>query len=258
MAQIRACTVCSGSSANAVYIEIGENAILIDAGCTEKNLTAFLREINSSYDKIKAVFVTHEHCDHIKAVPGLTKRKIPIIANKATLQTVFGLKPDCDESFFRELPTGFTARNGDFEITSFRTSHDCAESVGYIIKTEGGNIGVVTDLGQYDVNTVAAVSSCRLVFIEANHDEDMLWNGKYPYPLKRRIGGVFGHLSNDQCGKLLAESGENVEFAVLSHLSRENNTPEKAVFTVSKFAPEKIKISVAPRNERSEFIYLQR
>ena len=74
MAQIRACTVCSGSSANAVYIEIGENAILIDAGCTEKNLTAFLREINSSYDKIKAVFVTHEHCDHIKAVPGLTKQ----------------------------------------------------------------------------------------------------------------------------------------------------------------------------------------
>ena len=258
MAEIRACTICSGSSANSVYIEINGNAILIDAGCTEKNLTAFLREINSSYDKIKAVFVTHEHSDHIKAIPSLTKRKIPVIANRATLQNISGLKPDCNEAFFRELPTGFTAKNGAFEITSFKTSHDCVESVGYIIKTENGNIGVVTDLGRYDENTVAAVSSCRLVFIEANHDEDMLWGGKYPYHLKRRIAGPMGHLSNEQCGKLLAESGGNVEFAVLSHLSKENNSPEKALFTVSKFAPEKIVISVAPRSEKSEFIYLQR
>lgn len=257
MANIRACTVCSGSSANSVYIEIDGSAILIDAGCTEKYLTAFLRDIGSDYGKIKAVFVTHEHSDHIKALPALSKKRIPIIANKATLNNIAALKPDCDVSLFRELPTSFTAKNGPFGVTSFRTSHDCAESVGYVIETDGGNIGIVTDLGTYDEKTVAAVSSCRLVFIEANHDEDMLWQGKYPYPLKKRIGGVCGHLSNVQCGRLLAERG-NVEFAVLSHLSRENNTPEKALFTVSRFAPESVKLSVAPRSERSEFIYLQR
>lgn len=257
MPDIKACTVCSGSSANSVYIEIDGEAVLIDAGCTVKVLDSFLTDIGSSFDRIKAVFITHEHIDHIKGVSALSKRKIPIIANRATLNGIKSQKPDVDSSFFREMPTGFTAKNGKFTVTSFRTSHDSAESVGYIIKTEKGNIGIVTDLGVYGDETVSAVASCRVVFIEANYDEDMLWNGPYPYPLKRRVSGNTGHLSNEQCAALLNGSKDSgVEYAVLSHLSKENNTPERALSFVSSKVPEKIKVTVAPRTERSDFIIL--
>ena len=257
MSEIKACTVCSGSSANSIYIEIDGEAVLIDAGCAVKVIDSFLADIGSSFDKIKAVFVTHEHSDHIKGVSALSKRRIPIIANRATLNSIKSQRPDVDSSVFREMPTGFTAKNGKFAVTSFKTSHDSAESVGYIIKTEKGNIGIVTDLGVYSEEVVSAVASCKVVFIEANYDEDMLWNGPYPYPLKRRIAGNTGHLSNEQCASLLNEIGEsNVEYAVLSHLSKENNTPERALSYITAKVSEKIKITVAPRTERSDFIIL--
>jgi len=256
MSNVRACTICSGSSANAVYIEIDGEAVLIDAGCNIKRISSFLYEIGVFFRDIKAVFITHEHCDHIKCVSSLVRRKIPIIANRATLNNIKAFKPSIDDSFFREMPTGFTARNGNFTVTSFKTSHDCVESVGYVVKTDKGNIGVFTDLGVYDDNIVSAISGCKLVFIEANHDEEMLWNGRYPYPLKQRIAGNRGHLSNEQCGKLLAECGDGVKFAVLSHLSKENNTPEKALSDVSKYLSGNIILSVAPRREPSDFIIL--
>lgn len=256
MTKVKACSVCSGSSANAIYIEIDNEAVLIDAGCNAKYLTEFLQSVGSSYDRIKAVFVTHEHSDHIKGIPSLAKRNIPVISNRATLNGIKMQRPETDGSSFREMPTGFVAKNGKFSVSSFKTSHDSAESVGYIVETDRGNIGVITDLGTFDEKTVAAVEKCRLVFIEANHDEDMLWQGVYPYPLKKRIAGNAGHLSNFQCGKLLSSCGKCPEFAVLSHLSRENNTPERALKTVSEYVSEKISLSVAPRSEKSDFIIL--
>lgn len=257
MSKIRACTICSGSSANAIYIEIDNEAILIDAGCTVKALGEFLKSINSSFERIKAVFVTHEHSDHIKGVGMLSQRNIPIIANKVTLENIKIQRPEADISLFREMPTGFIAKSGNFSVMSFRTSHDSAESVGYIVDTERGKIGVFTDLGFYDKKIAALAGECRLIFVEANHDENMLWKGRYPYPLKRRISGLTGHLSNEQCGRLLEESrSETVEYVVLIHLSKENNTPEIAAKTVSSYLSKETKVIVAPRGEKSEFINL--
>ncbi len=264
----RICTLCSGSNANATFIDSGEKKILIDAGCGIRTAAKKLAELNTSLDEIDAVFITHEHTDHIKGLQSITKKyRIPIIANKKTLYAIKASIPSIDEGSLIELPTGATAVNGNLTIKSVKTNHDAAESVGYLIKADTKTIGVFTDLGDFNPEIIDALSECETAVLEANHDLEMLMNGTYPFPLKERILGQNGHLSNIQCAELICKAAEgNMKNVILAHLSKENNTPTIAYVTIadriesagkevfSCQCNDGIFLSVAPRDEISAII----
>lgn len=267
---VKVCTLFSGSSANSTYVEINGRGILIDAGGGVKKTEAALNMIGSSLSKVEAVFVTHEHSDHISGLKTILRHyTIPVISNSRTLDAIERAIPDINSNLFRSMPTGARAVKGDFEIISAATSHDSAESVCYIIKTEKGNIGIITDLGEYNENILAAAGCCKALILESNHDPDMLWNGRYTPALKRRVCGSRGHLSNLQAGELLSSvCGKGIENVILAHLSAENNTPPLALETVSatvtkagahvgsKCGEGDVYITVAPRNDPSQIIIL--
>lgn len=260
MSKVRCCTLFSGSSANATYIEADGRGILIDAGAGVRKTENALRRIGSSLSKIDAVFITHEHSDHINGLSTILKQfRIPIIANEKTLNALYFSCPDVDENLFRNLPTGSKAVKDSFEITSFATHHDSVESVGYIINTEKMKIGVLTDSGELNNVMKRALYGCNVVVLESNHDTDMLKDGPYPQYLKKRILGEQGHLSNNQCACGLCEIiPHGTEKIFLAHLSKENNTPELAYDTVSVLLSKSlikcgkdISLEVAPRETPS-------
>lgn len=261
---VRVCTLYSGSSANCTFIENDGRAILIDAGAGVKKTGQALHDIGSDYDKIEAIFVTHEHSDHIAGLKTILKyhERIPVIANEKTLQAIRASYPEINCRNFHAMSTGSRANNGVMQVTSFATMHDSAECVGYIINTGNKKIGVMTDVGEEQAQTSEIIGSCDTVVIESNHDTDKLWNGAYPYMLKKRIGGKFGHFSNEQCGLLLEKASRNgVKNILLAHLSKENNTPELAYDTVARHLTSvgaviggDIDLSVSPRNEVSKII----
>jgi phosphoribosyl 1,2-cyclic phosphodiesterase len=228
------CSLYSGSSGNCSFVESGGSAILIDAGVSTRSIVKALDSIGSDIKKIAAVFITHEHSDHIKGLITLTsKYKIPVYANGGTIDGILmslkTLNPDC----LFEMKTGESITAGGMKVTSFKTSHDSNESVGYRIHTsDDRQVAVATDLGYVSDEVDSGIRGCKLVLIESNHDVGMLQNGDYPYFLKRRILSKRGHLSNDDCAAILpslVESG--AEHFILAHLSRDNNLPELAAAT---------------------------
>lgn len=255
MANVRYCTLFSGSSANCTYIEADGISILIDVGAGVRKLGAELDKIGSCYAKIKGIFLTHEHSDHIAGLPTvLRKYKIPVFANENTLCAVLRSCPDVDRNLFHVMKTGATACNGPFTVRSFATSHDSAESVGYIVDAGGVRLGLMTDTGIVTEDMMKEIDGCEALVLESNHDRDLLRTGPYPYQLKQRIAGQKGHLSNAQCVGVLCGLKKPPKTVLLAHLSLENNTPAIALDTAVKKAPEGVRILLAPRDEHSEVL----
>lgn len=182
---------------------------------------------------IEAVFITHEHSDHIKGVEQIIKKtKIPIFASRGTKEAMF---PNGTDARVFDAEDGY--RSADFEVSAFRTSHDSAMSVGYKIRFGEDSFGVCTDTGIVTSEAERALLGCKTVLLESNYDEDKLRkNLNYPPELKRRISGEFGHLSNTDCAEFalrLVKSG--TRHIILGHLSRENNTPTTAKSCVEKY-----------------------
>ena len=227
------CSLFSGSSGNSVYIQSGGDGILIDAGVSLRAITKALEAIGAGMERVRAVFVTHEHSDHIRGLPVLAGHyDVPVYASPGT---VAGIAAETGLSADRLTPltTGCCAEVGQgLCVSSFPTSHDSRESVGFRIHLDGGDVAVATDLGLVDDSVWEGIRECRLVMLESNHDVGMLCNGRYPYFLKRRILSRTGHLSNDDCAAVLPElAQEGTAHFVLAHLSRDNNFPELAVET---------------------------
>lgn len=220
----------SGSSGNSYYIGHSEGGILIDAGVSARRLTAALIRAEVDPAKIQAIFVTHEHSDHIAGLRVFASRnRIRVFASHGTLMALEQmdvLTPQFDSFVIGQDGV----ETGGMRIVPFHTSHDSRESLGYIIQTsDGRNIAVATDLGYLSEEVIGAITGCDLVVLESNHDVRMLQIGPYPYYLKRRILSDTGHLSNDACASVLPrllQSGAT-RF-VLGHLSKENNYPELA------------------------------
>jgi phosphoribosyl 1,2-cyclic phosphodiesterase len=226
--------LASGSSGNAVFVAFGETRLLVDAGVSAAALRRHLAEIGLRPEDLSAVLLTHEHGDHTSGLAGMRSRwpKVPIRATAGTARALDERDGLRLEGPF--LASGDALQVGDVRIAPFTVSHDAAEAVGYRFDCGDLAVGVATDFGAPTDHVMAMLAGCRVLVLEANHDEDMLRRGPYPPYLKRRIASARGHLSNRQAAAVLAEvAGPALEHVILAHLSRTNNTPVRAVAEVS-------------------------
>lgn len=231
---MKLCTLASSSSGNCALVSHGRTHVLIDAGISLRRITKSLKALEVSPKELTAVLVTHEHTDHISGLRMLTKHHfVPIFAPEKVAQALLRAMPEAEPLIRRILPgAGFEL--GEMGVTSFRTPHDTPESVGYRLTAAGKTLAFATDCGCLTRELVEGTAGADIAVIEANHDVEMLINGSYPEYLKRRILSQRGHLSNDDCGRLAVILGQGgTRRLVLAHLSRENNTPQAALRTVS-------------------------
>jgi len=226
------CPLYSSSSGNSTFIATEDTAILVDAGVNALKIQRALTEIGASFTDIKAVVITHEHIDHIKGIGVIARRHgIPIIANHGTWESIIvqgkaGEIPFEKRIYFEHNTTFYV---GDIAITPFETHHDAAASVGYSIEHESSKISIISDTGTVCKSMKSHIAGCNLLMIEFNYDEHMLRNGKYPVFLKKRILSNRGHLANPDAAKIVTYAAQQgCKKFVLTHLSKENNTPEAA------------------------------
>lgn len=224
--------ICSSSSGNCTFIGTRGHGILIDVGCSFRALKASLELIETSMNQIEAVFITHEHIDHIKGLFQLTKHtKTPVFASPGTaaqLRTAVRETIPDEVRIYDIIHEPY--QSADFEVRAFHTPHDTPESVGFTVDFCGKKLAVCTDLGKVTAEVEQALLGCEGVLLESNYDPAMLAkNPNYPADLKRRIAGDKGHLSNNAAAEFAAkliESGTTK--LILGHLSAENNTPATA------------------------------
>lgn len=231
---MRFCPLFSGSSGNSLYIEAGNVRLLVDAGLPGRTISAALSEVALDARGIDGILITHEHSDHISGVGVLARRyHIPVYANEGTWNVMEHAIGPIAPSLMRTFETGRDFFIGETNILPFATPHDASESVGFAIDDGMHKLSVMTDIGHVNTRMLDAVRHSELLLIESNHDVEMLKVGPYPYPLKRRILGEDGHLSNENAGHALASLFvQGLRRAVLGHLSRDNNTEALAYETV--------------------------
>ena len=219
----------SGSSGNSVYIGGASGGILIDAGVSAKRLAAALAGIGVDPGRVGAVFVTHEHADHIAGLRVFCERHhVPVFAAPGTLRALERMGALTAKMQASPMPAGGVEANG-LLLRCFATSHDAAEPCGYTCETGDEKYAIATDTGYLAENVKEALRGCDTIMLESNHEVTMLQNGPYPYFLKRRILSDQGHLSNAACADFLPgllRTGAGRFY--LAHLSRENNTPQLA------------------------------
>lgn len=215
----------SGSNGNCYYIANSTDAILVDAGLSCRETEKRLLRSGLSIKKVRAIFISHEHSDHIKGVEVLSKKhQLPVYITKSTLKNS-GLQ--IRQELLRIMHNAEVTSIGNLIIKAFPKLHDAADPCSFLIEHNGTKVGVFTDLGACCDQLVAHFSQCHAAFLEANYDTEMLMNGNYPYYLKKRISGGEGHLSNHQALELfLLHRSQSLSHLLLSHLSQENNSPQ--------------------------------
>ena len=244
---MRIVNLSSGSKANSTFIGFNESKILIDAGLVEKKLCEELLAIGENIENIKAIFVTHEHVDHIRSIKTLAKKTdIDFYFHETVVETGAVADIKFKEGRLHTFKDG-VVNIGDLQIQPFDISHDSAAPVGFVVNVFGSKTkaGFATDLGIVGEGVKKALLGVKMVFLESNYDEEMLSGGPYPYILKKRIAGEKGHLSNGQSldfAKYLYENG--TKCFVLSHISENNNTYELALANfVDYFESNNIKLN---------------
>ena len=248
------CALASGSNGNCYYIGNEKDALLIDAGISCRQIFSRIYQKGLELTKLKAIFISHEHSDHIRGARVIAKKlKIPVfITSKTYFATYNNLKPDYPVFF----EPGNKINVGQFNIYSFLKNHDAANPCSFRVEYEGKNIGVFTDIGEPCDNVKLHIEKCDALFLETNYDANMLWNGKYPFFLKQRIASGQGHLSNKQAYDLLNNhAGKILQCVFLSHLSRENNTPETAFKEIQPLET-RFAIKLTSRYEAAELYQL--
>ena len=229
-------SIASGSSGNCIYAGSESTHLLIDAGISKKRIIDGLNGAGIDGDDIDAIFVTHEHGDHIKGLGVMARKyRIPMYASQKTIDYIVGSGScgEIDPGLFVPVLADESVSVGDMEVMPFRISHDAVDPLSYSITNNGKKISVVTDLGEYDDYILSHIKKSDILFVEANHDVRMLQTGRYPYSLKQRILGKKGHLSNETCGRMILESLHGgLKQVILGHLSRENNYDRLALETV--------------------------
>lgn len=228
---MRFCSLQSGSSGNAQYIEYKDTKILVDCGLNGKQTANKLNEIGVNIDDIDAILLTHEHIDHISGAGVISRRHdIPIYANYKTHIASTPIIKDIKNHNRKIIDGDFYIK--DLFIKPFSTSHDAAEPIGFSIYGSK-KISIITDTGYVTEETIDETNNSDLFFVESNHDLNMLEFGAYPLHLKERIKSEYGHLSNIDCANFLIDNiGENTKYIILCHLSHDNNNEVIAKITV--------------------------
>jgi len=247
-------SINSGSNGNCYYVGNENEAVLVDAGVSCRETERRMAKLGLSMGRVKAIFISHEHGDHIMGLPALAKKyKLPVYISKVTLQ---GSGMGLPEELVHHFPSQ-PVSIGALRITAFEKLHDAADPYSFIIEGSGVKIGVLTDIGKVCKQTIHYFRQCHAVFLESNYDEEMLRTGGYPQRLQHRIRGGKGHLSNDEALQLfVGHRSPYLSHLLLSHLSEQNNKPELALDLFSPFADE-LTIAVASRYQESPVYYIQ-
>ncbi|MFM2358919.1 MAG: hypothetical protein RLY16_912 [Bacteroidota bacterium] len=216
----------SGSNGNCYYVGTHNEAVLVDVGLSCREIEIRMKKLGLSMEKVKAVFVSHEHTDHIKGVATLVNRYyLPLYITPPTASKLKLIR-HLSRSFESDQPI----QVGSFTVTPFKKFHDAVDPHSFLISAHGIHVGVFTDIGSVCDKLTEYFSKCHAAFLESNYDEEMLENGGYPIHLKNRIRGGHGHLSNREALTLFKQhKAEHLSLLLLSHLSKENNNPQLAL-----------------------------
>ena len=230
------CSIASGSNGNCYHIKTETTSLLVDAGISATRIVNGLNRCGTDPDKVNALFITHEHSDHISGLGAIANRisNLQIFANRGTFSEI---KSQIARERREVFDTGEEMAVGDIKIQSFAVSHDTVDPVGYSFIHEGKMISIVTDTGVFTEEILSATADADILAIESNYDSKMLKNGRYPIFLKQRIMSTEGHLSNEQTGDAINEImsiEKKPRCILLAHLSEENNRPQLAEKTVTE------------------------
>ena len=249
-------TLASGSSGNALLVSCGQTHLLIDAGISCRRIANSLQTLGLSLQDLTAILVTHTHSDHISGLQTMLKKiAVPILSTAAACNDLLYRLP-ASAAHLRSLPLCQGIPVGDCTVTAIPTSHDAPGSCGYRLDMQSGSIGVLTDTGYITEEAAILLPGIDLAVLESNHDPEALDCGPYPYYLKQRVAGRYGHLSNGDAARFavqLAQAGASQ--IILAHLSHENNSPAMAHYTTEtalSAAGLTSQLSVAPRDHLSE------
>ena len=263
------CSIASGSSGNCICIGNDNEHVLIDAGISGKRIENGLAEFDLKAQDMSAILITHEHIDHIAGLGVMARRyHLPIYATEKTIEAIKKVKSvgKIDDELFHPISAGDEFNIGSLNLKSIHISHDAADPVAYRVDYNDKRMAVITDLGTYDDEIVGQLQGLDALLLEANHDVHMLQTGIYPYPLKQRILGDRGHLSNEISGQLLCELlHDRFGTVMLGHLSKENNYEELAYEAVrleitmgdNPYKAEDFPIYVAKRDIASPVIRVE-
>jgi len=219
----------SGSKGNALLVAIGQTHVLMDCGFGLKDAITRLARLGVMPDQLDGIVVTHEHGDHIGGVAKLARKfNLPVWITHGTLRSQQNKFSNVTQ--INEIAPQHVFSIGDIEITPYPVPHDAAEPVQYVFSDGARKLGVLTDTGCGTPHIEEMLSGCHALVLECNHDIDMLMSSAYPYSLKQRVSGRYGHLSNQEAAGILTKLNvDKLQHLIAAHLSKENNTPQLAV-----------------------------
>lgn len=241
------CPLASGSKGNCIYVGSENTKILVDAGISGLATRKKLEMIGVELDQIQAIVITHEHIDHINGLKTLALRhNIPVFANVSTAKAIYATLGHCPK--FKIFATGERFSIGDIELHPFSIQHDTVDPVAFTLHLEGVKLGICTDLGFATTLVRSHLKGCDYLMVEANHEPSMVHASARPQIYKQRVLGRSGHLSNEACADLLAETvEENIKHIHLAHLSQECNAEATALATIRKKLGSAIRVDIAPQ-----------
>ena len=261
------CSFASGSSGNCYYVGKQDEGVLVDVGISAKKVMENLVRNDIPLSHIKAILVTHDHIDHVLGLEALTKdHRIPIYAHSDCLQGLLEGKAtkNVDPELFHEVEPMQRFEISGIGIESFPVMHDGRGAMGYYFECEGHTLTIATDIGMLDKVVKEQIRKADNIVIESNYDKEMLEKGRYPFVLKQRIAGPFGHLSNEESARFVAEIYHaGIKNIMLCHLSENNNTPKLAMRSLyDQFRKKHVRPDVntsifpLPRHKCTGFVYL--
>ncbi len=239
----------SGSNGNCYYVGNKEDAILVDAGISCREIERRMARLDLSMSKVKALFISHEHTDHISGAAVLSRKyKLPVYITPSTIRQA---KIHIEKSLQQTFKTDEAIQIGSLSVTPFVKHHDAIDPFSFMIASKDIKVGVITDIGKVCERVIHYFRQCHACFLETNYDDKMLEEGGYPIFLKQRIRGGKGHISNAQALELfLQQKPPFMSHLLLSHLSKHNNCPE-LVFDLFKQHAGDIEVVVASRYEET-------
>jgi len=245
----------SGSNGNCYYVGNETEAVLVDAGISCREIERRMKRLGLVMDRVKAVFISHEHSDHIKGLPVLVKKyRLPVYITDATRRNG---RLEFEISLINLFKAHEEINIGNLSVTAFPKFHDAIDPYSFVISCNKIRVGVFTDIGKPCKNVIEYFKRCHAAFLEANYDEEMLQNGNYPFHLKRRISGGMGHLSNNEALQLfLTHRPYFMSHLLLAHLSKNNNSPELVEALFNAHAGN-VKITVASRFSETEVFHIR-